>query len=130
MQIFVRCDRTITIEIDLNDETVQTLKEKITEKTGVPDHLQVLVVCGRLLYQNDRFLSSYNLFEKETTVHMSLHLRGGKPVIYLYPPRVMEVKVKVDLCPVWTSTTNYPSPNGGESHITDWSITWKVYCLK
>lgn len=36
------------------------------------------------------------------------HLRGGKPVIYLYPPKPLRCKLSLDLVDIWTLSHLYP----------------------
>jgi ubiquitin len=76
MQIFVKTliGKTITIDIE-NSDTISNIKEKIEYKDGIPSISQRLSFSGKYL-EDTKKISDYNII-KESTIHISLSLKGG-----------------------------------------------------
>jgi ubiquitin C len=79
-QIFVKTltGKTITLNVELSD-AVEYIKSIVETKTGIPADEQRLIFGGKQL-QDGRILSDFYV-QRESTLHLVLRLRNGKPPI-------------------------------------------------
>ncbi|QRW10468.1 ubiquitin family protein [Ceratobasidium sp. AG-Ba] len=115
--------KNILIPAEASD-TVEMIKIKIQDKEGIPCDQQMIFTDGSLA--GKRTLSDYDIRPGDT-LHLRLRLRGGKPVIYLFPPTPMaSVSVSLALVAAWILSVVYPPTPIQEASDGTQSVTWTV----
>ena len=77
LQVFVKtfAGKTLTVEVE-PDESVESLKNKLQSKEGIPPNQQRILFGGKQL-DSKKSISDYGI-EDESTMNMVLRLRGGR----------------------------------------------------
>ncbi|QRV96135.1 ubiquitin family protein [Ceratobasidium sp. AG-Ba] len=109
--------------------SIAELKLRIQEESGIPVEQQRLVHNRRMLL--DEFSLSHYGLQTRSVIDVVVRLRGGKPVIYLFPPvPLSNIHATLTLTDTWEFSALYP-PTPIETsklpHSTNvQSVVWRV----
>ncbi|KAJ1302339.1 hypothetical protein OPQ81_001154 [Rhizoctonia solani] len=107
-QVKTLTGKTIYCWTNLSIHTVSDLKLIIQDREGIPVEQQILVFSGEKL-EDEQMLNDYGI-RNESIIYLTFKLRGGKPVIYLFPPtNTTDIQVRLSLVNSWTFSDIYPS---------------------
>jgi len=99
-------NKRYTLDIRESDPISQIF-DRSASLTSIPRDQIRLIYAGRQLEDGSSTVRD-NGIKDGSRVWITLRLRGGKPVIYLYPPTAMGVSVKLSLIPAWEYSAIYP----------------------
>ena len=76
-QIFVKTltGKSITIDLDLEKDTLDSLRKRVYLKLGIPLNSHRYAYLGKGLYDETKTLKEYGI-EKDCHIHMNLNLKG------------------------------------------------------
>ncbi|GAA5890580.1 hypothetical protein JCM6882_002969 [Rhodosporidiobolus microsporus] len=116
--------KTLEVPAFASDD-VYLVKCRIEAVEGVPVPQQRLIWRSKAV-DNSRTSSELRIVDK-SQLYMVLPLRGGKPVIYLFPPTPLpDVQVSLTLSPQWHFSAVYPVRDIIKSKDGSSTVVWTV----
>ncbi len=75
--VFVRTltNRTITINVNLEKDTLKNFKYKVYQKEGIDPNVQRYIHQGKCIQDDNKLLKEYGI-EKDSILHLNLQLKG------------------------------------------------------
>ncbi|KAK4704491.1 hypothetical protein P7C70_g1725, partial [Phenoliferia sp. Uapishka_3] len=106
--------------------TIKRIKRAIENEWRIPTEDQALTHEGYRV-QDSRTVADYDISDGET-LQLYPALKGGKPIIYLFPPTPLaDATVKLSLSRDWTFSALYPispiTPNKSGGSSTTWTVS-------
>ncbi|GAA5890524.1 hypothetical protein JCM6882_002949 [Rhodosporidiobolus microsporus] len=106
-------------------DSVSIVKARVQDAEGLPPDQQRLIFAGKQL-EDYMTLAKYDI-ANESVIHLVPRLRGGKPVIYLFPPTPLpDVQVSLTLAPQWHFSAIYPVRDVNKSKDGSSTVVWTV----
>ncbi|KAG9088533.1 Ubiquitin [Ceratobasidium sp. UAMH 11750] len=117
----------LTLQVELWD-TIEDIKAKIEDQTGIPAGRQDIQYRGEILADR-RTLSGYGI-TRGSTLQIITSLRIGKPVIYIFPPvSTPDVHVRLSLTNAWEFSALYPPTPIMSGPYPGLNTLWEVRVL-
>jgi len=91
----------------IGSDPISKIFDDYSSRSGIPKCQVKLFFFGQEIVKDGMTLHESGLRDG-TVLTMVPELRGGKPVIYLYPPTAVDVSVKLSLVPAWEYSAIYP----------------------
>ena len=99
MQLFVRGDKTFTVDVD-SSASVRDTKLAIAEKSGFAVECQRLVFAGQQLEEESSSIAEYGV-QSASTIQLVFRLLGGakkrKKKVYTTPKKIKHKRKKVKM---------------------------------
>ncbi|GFR44077.1 hypothetical protein Agub_g5237 [Astrephomene gubernaculifera] len=118
--------KTITLQVHPS-WSMEYVKGMIQDKEGIPPYQQHLIFAGR--HPDDGHSVAEVGIRSGSTLTLVLKLRGGKPVICMWPAAPTDATVRLQLSPRWAFSSLVPRPDcttGGAGVVGGRSAEWRV----
>ncbi|GFR44076.1 hypothetical protein Agub_g5236, partial [Astrephomene gubernaculifera] len=119
-----------TIKLQVHPSwSVDDVMNMIQDKEGIPPDHQRLIFAGRQLEANAHLSIAQQGISSGSIIHLTLRLKGGKPVICMWPAAPTDATVRLQLSPRWAFSSLVPRPDcttGDAGLVGGRSVEWRV----